>query len=166
MVPTHDPTTITARRPPGDAASVNHTRCEQDVYRSPVWFVAEIQTQLVVRPFEAVRLRVLHRRTDVAERVDHRVDLGVVIRVGAVHPPSRPARPPAAHDQRAAFSNDPAKSAEDVDALLAPLGDDPLAIQAVHLRTIAVALVAVLPRPHVDATACVVRFQLLSLYML
>jgi hypothetical protein len=53
--------------PPSDT-SVNHTRCELDVDRSPVWwFIAETQTELVVQPFQAVRLRVLQHSADVPE---------------------------------------------------------------------------------------------------
>jgi hypothetical protein len=56
--------------------SVDHTQSEQDVHRSLVWFVAEFQPWFAVEPFEAVRLRIRQRRTDVAESVDQRVDVG------------------------------------------------------------------------------------------
>jgi deazaflavin-dependent oxidoreductase (nitroreductase family) len=64
-------------RQPPPAPRRRSPRREQDIHRSLVWFVAEPQPQLTVEPFEAAELRVLQRRADIAERADHRVDLGV-----------------------------------------------------------------------------------------
>jgi hypothetical protein len=55
----------------------SHTRSELDINRSLVWLVPQFNPKLPVEPLQALRLRILQRRADVAERVDHRVDLGI-----------------------------------------------------------------------------------------
>jgi hypothetical protein len=55
----------------------NHTRSELDIDRSPVWLVSQFKPKLPVEPLQVLRLRILQRRADVAQRVDHGVNLGV-----------------------------------------------------------------------------------------
>jgi hypothetical protein len=62
--------------PPSDTRA-NHTRSELDINRSLVWLVPPFNPKLPAEPLQALRLRILQRRADVAERVDHRVDLGI-----------------------------------------------------------------------------------------
>jgi hypothetical protein len=62
---------------PSSDTRANHTRSELDINRSLVWLVPQFNPKLPVEPLQALRLRILQRRADVAERVDHRVDLGI-----------------------------------------------------------------------------------------
>jgi len=62
--------------PPSDTRA-NHTRSELDIDRSLAWLVSQFKPKFPVEPLEALRLRLLQRRADITQRVDHRVDLGL-----------------------------------------------------------------------------------------